>query len=297
MPLSTSPAPLLLAAKPVADTIKKTVSTRVEAFKKNYGRAPKLSVVLVGDNPASVIYTSRKGEAAVAVGIEHETIKFPATATPAEVHATIARLNQDPSIDGILIQRPLPASFREDELLYWVSPAKDVDAFHPENVGRLSLGLPCLQPCTPTGVMAIFKHYQIQLAGKIACVIGRSAIVGKPMATMLLQANATVLQTHSKTPDLPGVCRQADIVVAAIGLGEMIDASYLKPGAVVIDVGMNRLDSGKLVGDCKLFYRCFSDYACARRSRSNDNCDFIIEYRFSRGNARSLKDQTEPLSA
>jgi methylenetetrahydrofolate dehydrogenase (NADP+)/methenyltetrahydrofolate cyclohydrolase len=250
MPLSTSPAPLLLAAKPVADTIKKTVSTRVEAFKKNYGRAPKLSVVLVGDNPASVIYTSRKGEAAVAVGIEHETIKFPATATPAEVHATIARLNQDPSIDGILIQRPLPASFREDELLYWVSPAKDVDAFHPENVGRLSLGLPCLQPCTPTGVMAIFKHYQIQLAGKIACVIGRSAIVGKPMATMLLQANATVLQTHSKTPDLPGVCRQADIVVAAIGLGEMIDASYLKPGAVVIDVGMNRLDSGKLVGDC-----------------------------------------------
>lgn len=242
--------PLLLAAKPVADTIKKTVSARVEKFRATYGRAPKLSVVLVGDNPASVIYTSRKGEAAVACGIEHETIKFPSTATPAEVHAAIDSLNRDPSIDGILIQRPLPSSFQENELLYWVNPEKDVDAFHPENVGRLSLGLPCLQPCTPTGVMSIFKHYQIELSGKIACVIGRSAIVGKPMATMLLQANATVLQTHSKTPDLPGVCRQADIVVAAIGRGEMIDASYLKPGAVVIDVGMNRLDSGKLVGDC-----------------------------------------------
>jgi methylenetetrahydrofolate dehydrogenase (NADP+)/methenyltetrahydrofolate cyclohydrolase len=243
-------APLLLAAKPVADSIKITVAARVDAFKKNYGRAPKLSVVLVGDNPASVIYTSNKGKAAVAVGIEHETIQFPASATPAEVHATIVRLNLDPLVDGILIQRPLPPSFPENELLYWVKPEKDVDAFHPENVGRLSLGLPCLQPCTPTGVMAIFKHYQIQLAGKIACVIGRSAIVGKPMATMLLQANATVIQTHSKTPDLPGVCRQADIVVAAIGRGEMVDATYLKPGAVVIDVGMNRLDSGKLVGDC-----------------------------------------------
>jgi methylenetetrahydrofolate dehydrogenase (NADP+)/methenyltetrahydrofolate cyclohydrolase len=244
--------PTLLLAKPVAESIRAQVKQRVTAFAQKYGRAPKLSVVLVGEDPASVIYTTRKGEAAHAAGMQHETINFPGTATPAEVHAVIQRLNADPRVDGILIQRPsggLPSSFKEEEVLYWVSPQKDVDAFHPENLGRLALGLPTFAPCTPAGVMEILNYYKISAAGKLACVIGRSSIVGKPMSMLLLQANATIFQAHSKTPDLRVVARQADIVVAAIGKPEFIDSSYLKDGAVVIDVGINRRPDGKVVGD------------------------------------------------
>lgn len=242
----------LLLAKPVAESLRTQVQQRVIAFKEKHGRTPKLSVILVGDDPASVIYTTRKGEAAHAVGMEHETLNFPATATPTEVHAAVQRLNQDPRVDGILIQRPgggLPGAFKEEDVLYWVAPEKDVDAFHPENLGRLSLGLPTFAACTPAGVMELLKFYGISPAGKLACVIGRSSIVGKPMAMLLLQANATVLQTHSKTPDLRSISRQADIVVAAIGKPEFVDSSYLKDGAVVIDVGINRKADGKVVGD------------------------------------------------
>ena len=244
-----SNSPTILAAKPVADAIRSKVAERVAKFKAKHHRSPKLVVVLVGENPASVVYTNSKGKAAVTAGMEHETVKFPETATSQEVYAAVKKLNDDPTVDGILIQRPLPKSFKEEEVLYWVATDKDVDAFHPENVGKLSLGLPCFEPCTPSGVMEILKHYKIPLAGKIGCVIGRSSIVGKPMSMMLLHENVTVLQTHSKTPDLRAMCKQADIVVAAIGRGEMIDSSYLKPGAVVIDVGMNRRTDGKLVGD------------------------------------------------
>lgn len=240
---------LQLLAKPVVEKIHADVKARVHAFSTAKGRVPKLAVVLVGQNPASVIYTSKKGEAAVACGMNHESVLFPETATPAEVKAAIDRLNADPTVDGILIQRPLPPSFKEEEVLYWVSPKKDVDAFHPENTGRLSLGLPCFKPCTPAGVMEILAHYGIDPAGKTACIIGRSSIVGKPMAALLLQANATILHTHSRTRDLPGLCRQADIVVAAIGKPGYVDASYVREGAVVIDVGINRLPSGKVVGD------------------------------------------------
>jgi methylenetetrahydrofolate dehydrogenase (NADP+)/methenyltetrahydrofolate cyclohydrolase len=228
------------------------VKQRVSAFKQKHGRTPKLSVVLVGEDPASVIYTSRKGEAAHAVGMEHETLNFPATARPEEVRAAVQRLNADPRVDGILIQRPsggLPKGFKEEEVLYWVAPGKDVDAFHPENLGRLALGLPTFAPCTPAGVMEILKHYGISPAGKLACVIGRSSIVGKPMSMLLLQADATVFQTHSKTPNLAAITKQADIVIAAIGKPEFIDSSYLKSGAVVIDVGINRKADGKVVGD------------------------------------------------
>jgi methylenetetrahydrofolate dehydrogenase (NADP+)/methenyltetrahydrofolate cyclohydrolase len=206
-------------------------------------------VVLVGEDPASVIYTRRKGEAAAKVGMEHDTIKLPVTATPQEVKAVIDRLNADRAVDGILIQRPLPKGFKEEEVLYWVAPEKDVDAFHPIDTGRLVLGLPAFAPCTPAGVMELLKHYQINPSGKIACIIGRSSIVGKPMAALLLQANATVLQCHSKTPDLAAMSRQADIVVAAIGKAEAIRAEHIREGAVVIDVGINRLESGKIVGD------------------------------------------------
>lgn len=238
-----------LLAKPVVEKIHADIRARAAAFARSTGRRPKLAVVLVGTDPASVIYTTKKGEAALAVGMEHQSVLFPATATPEEVHAAIQNLNMDPTIDGILIQRPLPASFKEEEVLYWVSPEKDVDAFHPLNTGRLHLGLPCFAPCTPSGVMELLSHYQINPAGKLACVIGRSSIVGKPMAALLLQANATVLHCHSKTPDLPAICRQADIVVAAIGKPHAINRSHIKPGAVVIDVGINRTPEGKVVGD------------------------------------------------
>lgn len=241
--------PTLISAKPVVEKLRQSTSTRVAAFKAAHGRVPKLAVVLVGENPASVIYTRKKGEAAIACGMEHTSVTFPATATPAEVKTAVDHLNQDPSVDGILIQRPLPKSFKEEEVLYWVSADKDVDAFHPENTGRLSLGLPCFMPCTPAGVMELLRHYDISVAGKTACVIGRSSIVGKPMAAMLLQADATVLHTHSKTADLRRIALQADILVVAAGKPGLIDGSYVKDGAVVIDVGIHRTESGKVVGD------------------------------------------------
>jgi methylenetetrahydrofolate dehydrogenase (NADP+)/methenyltetrahydrofolate cyclohydrolase len=240
---------LQILAKPVVERVHNEVAQRVSAFKARAKRSPKLVVVLVGEDPASVIYTRRKGEAAVKVGMEHDTIKLPVTATPQEVKAVIDRLNADRTVDGILIQRPLPKGFKEEEVLYWVAPEKDVDAFHPINTGRLVLGLPAFAPCTPAGVMELLKHYEINPSGKIACIIGRSSIVGKPMASLLLQANATIIQCHSKTPDLAAISRQADIVVAAIGKAEFVRAEHVREGAVVIDVGINRLESGKIVGD------------------------------------------------
>ena len=238
-----------LAAKPVTDGMEVLLRTRVTAIRKKLARSPKLAVVIVGENPASVIYVQKKGEKAISLGMESETIRFPVTATPLEVKTAVDRLNQDPSVDGILIQRPLPDGFRENEVLYWVSPEKDVDAFHPENTGRLSLGLSCFKPCTPAGVMTLLKHYEIPVAGKIACIVGRSSIVGKPMAALLLNADATVIHCHSKTINLMALCVQADILVVAAGKPALIDESFIKPGAVVIDVGIHRDASGKVMGD------------------------------------------------
>lgn len=241
-----------LVAKPVVEAIQADLRERAKRFKDKTGRPPRLAVILVGENPASVIYTRRKRETAIDLGMESEVITLPAETPPAEVHAVVKRLNTDPRTDGILIQRPLPASFSEEDVVYWVDADKDVDAFHPENTGRLVLGLPCFRPCTPAGVMEILKHYGVDPAGKTACVIGRSSIVGKPMAALLLQANATVLQCHSRTPDLKAITTQADLLVVAIGKAEMIDESYVKPGAIVIDVGIHkRASDGKVVGDCK----------------------------------------------
>ncbi len=238
-----------LSAKSVTEALEPGLRERISRVKAARGRAPKLAVVLVGVNPASVIYTTQKGKRAAELGMEHETVTLDSTATPAEVREVVMRLNQDPSVDGILIQRPLPASFVEEEVLYWVSPEKDVDAFHPVNTGRLALGLPCFKPCTPYGVMKMLAHYGVEPAGKIACVIGRSSIVGKPMAALLLQANATVIQAHSRTPDLRAVAKLADILVVAAGKPALIDASYIKEGAVVIDVGIHRDPRGKVIGD------------------------------------------------
>jgi len=238
-----------LSAKSVTQALEPGLRERILRVKTARGRAPKLSVVLVGENPASVIYTTQKGKRAAELGMEHETVILDSNATPSEVRDVVMRLNQDPSVDGILIQRPLPPSFVEEEVLYWVSPEKDVDAFHPVNTGRLTLGLPCFKPCTPYGVMKMLAHYGVEPAGKIACVIGRSSIVGKPMAALLLQANATVIQAHSRTPDLRSIAKLADILVVAAGKPALIDASYIKEGAVVIDVGIHRDPQGKVIGD------------------------------------------------
>jgi methylenetetrahydrofolate dehydrogenase (NADP+)/methenyltetrahydrofolate cyclohydrolase len=240
---------ITLSAKPVAEAIQKNIRERTQKFVQRYHRAPKLSVVLVGEDPASVIYTTRKGQTAVVLGMEHETIALAADSDPHQVQEIVSRLNANPNVDGILIQRPLPKSFNEDEVLYWVSPEKDVDAFHPTNAGKLFLGMPSFQPCTPAGVMALLEHYQINPAGKIACVIGRSSIVGRPMQSLLLHADATVLHCHSKTPDLRAMTRQAEILVVAAGKMGMIDRSYIREGAVVIDVGIHRNSAGKVVGD------------------------------------------------
>jgi methylenetetrahydrofolate dehydrogenase (NADP+)/methenyltetrahydrofolate cyclohydrolase len=243
---------LPLPSKPVVEAIQADLRARAEKFRSKSGRAPRLAVILVGDDPASSIYTRNKRETAIKLGMESEVIALPASSTPQEVRAVVDRLNRDPKTDGVLIQRPLPKSFVEEEVVYWVHPDKDVDAFHPENTGRLVLGLPCFRPCTPAGVMEILKHYKINPAGKLACVIGRSSIVGKPMASLLLQADATVLQCHSRTPDLRAITTQADILVVAMGKPEMIDETYVKSGAVVIDVGIHkRASDGKTVGDCQ----------------------------------------------
>lgn len=238
-----------LEAKPVREQSFEETRTRTQAFLKAQGRPPKLAVVLVGEDPASVIYTTRKGEAAVQVGMAHETIRFPASATPREVLSKITALNRDPKVDGILIQRPLPPQFDEKEVLLWVDPSKDVDAFHPLNAGMLYLGLPTFLPCTPAGIMRLLKHYKISPDGKLACVVGRSSIVGKPMQTLLLQANATVIQCHSKTKDLASFTTQADLLIVAAGKPHLIGAKEIKKGATVIDVGIHRDKAGKIQGD------------------------------------------------
>lgn len=227
----------------VRDQIKAECRPRVERVLAHSGRAPGLAVILVGNNPASEIYVRGKTKTAVEVGIFSETITPPATATTEELLGLIAELNARPDIDGILVQLPLPAQVDAQRVLLAVAPDKDVDGFHPYNVGLLSTGRPGLRPCTPAGVIQLVKRYGIPMAGKNAVVVGRSDIVGKPMAMLLLQENATVTICHSRTVDLPGICRQADILVAAIGRAAMITADYIKPGAVVIDVGQCRIDS------------------------------------------------------
>lgn len=238
-----------LLAAPVVDMIYQNLRPRIEAFKKSSGRVPKLAVVLVGSDPASTIYTRKKGEVAISLGMEHESLHFSSTVSSSEVRAAVSRLNSDSKIDGILIQRPLPASFVEGEVLEWVVPHKDVDAFHPHNVGRLFLGMPGHQPCTPAGVMRLLTHYKIPISGKIACVIGRSSIVGRPMASLLLQADATVIHCHSKTKDLKTLSQQADLLIVAAGKPGLVDATFLKMGAVVVDVGIHRNAQGKVIGD------------------------------------------------
>ena len=235
----------IIDGKAVAAALRATIAARVAALSFQ----PGLAVVLVGDDPASTVYVRNKDRAAAAAGIAARTIRLPATTSQADLLAQVAALNADGSVDGILVQLPLPPGIDPRAVIEAIDPAKDVDGFHPVNVGRLADGLPTLAPCTPTGVMRLLAAAGVAPRGARALVIGRSSIVGKPMAALLLAADATVTIAHSRTRDLPGECRRAEIVVAATGRAEMVRADWIAPGATVIDVGINRLADGRLVGD------------------------------------------------
>ena len=213
------------------------------------GMRPGLAVILVGEDPASQVYVRNKVNACAQAGFHSEKYAFPADIAPQAVFDKIAELNADPKIHGILVQLPLPGHFDADAVLEAIAPEKDVDGFRAENVGALMQGQPCFIPCTPYGAMKFFEEAGISLKGKEAVVVGRSNIVGKPMAMLLMHAGATVTVCHSRTRDLKAHCQRADILVAAVGKPKMITGDMIKPGAVVIDVGINRLPDGKLCGD------------------------------------------------
>ncbi len=237
----------IIDGKLVASEVRAKAAALVERVKAA-GIEPGLAVVLVGEDPASQSYVRMKENDCAEVGIRSVDYRRPADISQDELNAIIDECNADPSIHGILVQLPLPKGFDEEAALERISPEKDADGLHPENLGRLVRGIQAARACTPWGVMAMLDRYAIDPAGKHAVVIGRSSIVGKPMALMLLERHATVTICHSRTPDLAAVCRQADILVAAVGRPEMVTAEYVKPGAVVIDVGINRTEKG-MVGD------------------------------------------------
>jgi len=233
----------LIDGKAVAADVRAQVAKQVEALKRDHGLTPGLAVVLVGEDPASQIYVRNKGKMTVAAGMNSYEFKLPAETTQDELLAKVAELNADPNVHGILVQMPLPKQISENAIVDAIDPDKDVDGLHPVSAGRLSLGEPGLVPCTPRGCMILLERAGAALEGAEAVVVGRSKLVGKPMAQLLLAANATVTVAHSRTRDLDAVCRRADVLVAAVGRAEMIKGDWIKPGATVIDVGMNRLDN------------------------------------------------------
>jgi methylenetetrahydrofolate dehydrogenase (NADP+)/methenyltetrahydrofolate cyclohydrolase len=232
----------LLDGRLAADAIKREVAAEVAALKAERDVTPRLAAVIVGDDPASAVYVRNKIRACAEVGIASEHLPLPAATTTAELLAVVKRLNQDEDVDGILVQLPLPKQIAEIEIIDAIDTAKDVDAFHPMNVGLLALGRPRFVPCTPAGIIELLDRNQIPIAGASACVIGRSQIVGTPVASLLLQRHATVTICHSQTRDLPAVARQADILIAAIGRPAFVTSEFIKPGAAVIDVGVNKID-------------------------------------------------------
>ncbi|HEL1757518.1 TPA: bifunctional methylenetetrahydrofolate dehydrogenase/methenyltetrahydrofolate cyclohydrolase [Streptococcus suis] len=227
------------------------LAEKTARLKEEKGLVPGLVVILVGENPASQVYVRNKERSALAAGFKSEVVRVPDTISESDLLDLIERYNQDDEWHGILVQLPLPAHISEEKVLLAIDPDKDVDGFHPTNMGKFWSGHPVMIPSTPAGIMEMFKEYQIELEGKSALVIGRSNIVGKPMAQLLLDANATVTIAHSRTKNLPELARQADILVVAIGRGHFVTKEFVKPGAVVIDVGMNRDENGKLIGDVK----------------------------------------------
>lgn len=238
----------VLDGKQTANTLMTELKHTVDDLKAQ-GVTPGLAVILVGEDPASAIYVRNKHRRADSLGIRSLQISMPETTTEASLLAKIAELNQDPTIDGILVQLPLPQSIDEQKVIEAIDPNKDVDGFHPVNVGKLWANMPQVVASTPYGIMALLDHYHIDVTGMNAVIVGRSNIVGRPMAALLLNHSATVTIAHSKTKNLAAVCAQADLLVVATGRAEMITADMVKPGAIVIDVGMDRNAAGKLVGD------------------------------------------------
>jgi methylenetetrahydrofolate dehydrogenase (NADP+)/methenyltetrahydrofolate cyclohydrolase len=239
--------------KTISADLRERVTDAVHRLRRDRGIVPGIAVVLVGENPASQVYVRNKSKAVAEAGMHAFDRKLPASTSEAELRAVIAELNADQPVNGILVQLPLPKQIDPHSIIAAIDPAKDVDGFHPLNVGRLSIGLPAMVPCTPLGCILLAKSVHPSLAGMEAVVVGRSNIVGKPVVQLLLQDNATVTICHSKTQDLPEVCRRADLLIAAVGMPEMVRSHWIKPGATVIDVGINRVprEDGKsrIVGD------------------------------------------------
>ena len=241
----------IIDGKALAKKIQGQLAEKVAQLKAQHGIVPGLVVILVGDNPASQVYVRNKERSALAAGFTSETVRLSDSISQEELLAVIEKYNQDPAFHGILVQLPLPSHINDKRVILAIDPKKDVDGFHPMNTGHLWSGRPLMVPCTPAGIMEMLREYEVDLEGKNAVIVGRSNIVGKPMAQLLLDKNATVTLTHSRTRHLDRVCKRANLLIVAIGQRNFVTKDYVKEGAVVIDVGMNRDDDGKLIGDVK----------------------------------------------
>lgn len=239
----------LIDSKALSQKMQAELGRKVERLKEQHGIIPGLAVILVGDNPASQVYVRNKERSALEAGFKSETLRLSESISQEELIDIIHQYNEDKSIHGILVQLPLPQHINDKKIILAIDPKKDVDGFHPMNTGHLWSGRPMMVPCTPAGIMEMFREYHVDLEGKHAVIIGRSNIVGKPMAQLLLDKNATVTLTHSRTRNLSEVTKEADILIVAIGQGHFVTKDFVKEGAVVIDVGMNRDENGKLIGD------------------------------------------------
>lgn len=239
----------ILDGKKFAEQLRLELKQKIAGFLAQGLRSPHISVILVGENPASKVYVANKHKACEAVGIKASLIHLPDVVTEAKLLETIKKLNQDEKVDGILVQLPLPKHIDAHNIILAIDPSKDIDGFHPANIGLLTLKMPGLRPATPKGVMMMLKHYLGEVTGMNAVVVGASNIVGRPMLLELLNERATVSICHSRTKDLPAITKEADILVAAVGIANFIKGDWVKPGAIVVDVGINRLESGALAGD------------------------------------------------
>jgi methylenetetrahydrofolate dehydrogenase (NADP+)/methenyltetrahydrofolate cyclohydrolase len=243
----------IIDGKAIAAGLRATVAAEVQRLRNAHQLTPGLAVVLVGENPASAVYVRQKGKQTVEAGMKSFDHRLPESVTEGELLTLVEKLNADPAVHGILVQLPLPKQVESQKVLAAIDPGKDVDGFHPVNAGRLATGLPALVPCTPLGCVMLAKTVHASLEGMEAVIVGRSNIVGKPLIQLLLNENATVTVAHSKTRDLPAVCRRADLLLAAVGRPEMVRGDWVKPGAAVIDVGINRVPApegkSRIVGD------------------------------------------------
>ena len=239
----------IIDGKALSQAVKDEVRAEVQELEARFGRKPCLVVIIVGENPASQVYVRNKVKAAAYTGMDSRLVELPADISEEALLGQIRALNEDPAVDGVLVQLPLPKHIDEEKVIDTIAREKDVDGFHPGNVAGLWLGKDCIVPCTPAGIMRLIDSVGVELKGKNAVVVGRSNIVGKPVAKLLLDRHATVTIAHSRTADLGAVCRTADVLVVAVGKAKLVTGDMVKPGAVVIDVGMNRDENGKLCGD------------------------------------------------